>query len=112
MGLWEKTQFGLGRPLDYALTPKEPIKPKKKIITLIGLFLGGVLGVGFVIIRDLINDKITSIDTLKDYKLPMLGTIPDFSIMDGLDPTQRQYIDNRSVSNQLITFLDHISPMS
>tara|TARA_Y100001935_G_scaffold245469_1_gene239109 strand:+ start:1730 stop:4069 length:2340 start_codon:yes stop_codon:yes gene_type:complete len=112
MSLWEKTQFGLGRPLDYALVPKKPMKPKKKIITLIGLVLGGILGVGFVIVKDLINDKITSTDTLKDYKLPMLGTIPDFSIMDGLDPTQRQYIDNRSVSNQLITFLDHISPMS
>ncbi|MFV1884719.1 MAG: GumC family protein [Balneola sp.] len=112
MSLWEKTQFGLGRPLDYAMTPKKPVKPRKKIITLIGLFLGGVLGVGFVIIRDLIDDKITSSDTLKNYKLPLLGTIPDFSILDGLDPNGRQFIDDKSVSNQLITFLDHISPIS
>ena len=112
MSLWEKTQFGLGRPLDYAMVPKKPIKPKKKIITLIGLFLGGVLGVGLVIVRDLIDDKITSSDTLKNYKLPLLGTIPDFSILDGLDPSGRQFIDDKSVSNQLITFLDHISPIS
>ncbi|HCT54965.1 MAG TPA: hypothetical protein DF712_21175, partial [Balneola sp.] len=32
MSLWEKTQFGLGRPLDYAVPAKEPVKPKKKII--------------------------------------------------------------------------------
>lgn len=112
MSLWEKTQFGLGRPLDYALVPLEPIKPKKKIITLIGLFLGGLIGVGFVIVRDIINDRITSTDTFKELNLPILGTIPDFSIMDGLDSTDRQFIDNKSVSNQIITFLDHISPIS
>lgn len=112
MSLWEKTQFGLGRVLDLAVPPKVPIKPRKKIITLIGLFLGAILGVGFIIIRDLINDKITSTESLKEFKLPLLGTIPDFSILDGLDPTERQYIDDKSVSNQLITFLDHISPIS
>lgn len=113
MSLWEKTQFGLGRPLDYAIPPMEPIKPKRTLITIIGLFLGGIIGVGFVVTRDLLNDKIISTDTLKDTKFPLLGIIPDFSILDdSLEPTGRQYIDNKSVSNQLITFLDHISPIS
>lgn len=112
MSLWEKTQFGLGRPLDYARVPLKPVKPKKKIITLIGFLFGGILGVGIVLIKELINDKIKSTDDLKVYKLPLLGTIPDFSILDGLNPNERQYIDDKSVSNQLITFLDHISPIS
>lgn len=112
MSLWEKTQFGLGRTLDYAVTPNIPIKPRKKVITIIGFFIGGILSVGFIIIRDMIDDKITSTDTLKEFKIPLLGTIPDFKILDGLDPTERQYIDDKSVSNQLITFLDHISPIS
>ncbi|RNC86074.1 MAG: polysaccharide biosynthesis tyrosine autokinase [Balneola sp.] len=112
MSLWEKTQFGLGRPLDKALVPLEPIKPRKKIITIIGFFFGGFLAVGFVLIRNLIDDKITSTDSIKDFKLPLLGTIPDFSILDGLDSNERQFIDDKSVSNQLITFLDHISPIS
>lgn len=112
MSLWEKTQFGLGRPLDYARIPLKPVKPKKKIITLIGFLLGGVLGVGIVLIKELINDKIKSTDDLKNYKFPILGTIPDFSILDGLNSNERQYIDDKSVSNQLITFLDHISPIS
>ncbi len=112
MSLWEKTQFGLGRPLDYAMVPKIPLKPKKRVITLIGLLLGGIFGVSLIIVRDLIDDKITSTDSFKVFKLPVLGTIPDFSILDGLDPIGRQYIDNKSISNQLITFLDHISPIS
>ena len=112
MSLWEKTQFGLGRPLDYAEVPLDSVKPRKKIITLIGFMLGGIFGIGFVVVRDIINDKITSTDNLKNYKLPILGTIPDFSVQAGLDPSKRQYVDNKSISNQLITFLDHISPIS
>lgn len=112
MSLWEKTQFGLGRPLDEAIVPIQPVKPRKKVITILGFLLGGILGVAFVLVRDLIDDKITSTDTIKDFKLPLLGTIPDFSILDGLNSNERQFIDDKSVSNQLITFLDHISPIS
>lgn len=112
MSLWEKTQFGMGRTLDKALPPINPVSPRKKLITLIGLIIGGVIGVSFIFIRDILDDKITSTDSFKQFNLPILGTIPDFSILDGLDPTQRQFIENKSISNQLITFLDHISPMS
>lgn len=112
MTLWEKTQFGMGRTLDQALPPLNPVSPKKKLITLIGLVIGGVIGVSLVFIWDLLNDKITSTDTLKEFKLPILGTIPDFAFLDGLDSKGRQLIDDKSVSNQLITFLDHISPIS
>jgi len=112
MSLWEKTQFGLGRPLDYAIPADIPIKPQKKLIVLIATFFGGIFAVGFIFIRDMLNDKVNSTDSLSEYKLPILGTIPDFSILDGLNPNERQVIDDRSVSNQLITFLDHISPIS
>lgn len=112
MSLWEKTQFGMGRTLDPALAPKNPVSPKKKLITLIGLFIGGLAGVTLVFIRDILDDKLTSTDSFNEFNLPILGTIPDFSILDGIDPTERQFIDNKSISNQLITFLDHISPMS
>lgn len=112
MSLWEKTQFGMGRPLDYATPRYRPVSPKKNLIYLIGLFLGGVLSIGIILIRDIIDDKITSTDHLKDTQYPLLGTIPDFSVADGLDPDGRQFLDERSISNQLITFLDHISPLS
>jgi capsular exopolysaccharide synthesis family protein len=112
MSLWEKTQFGMGRPLDYARPPKAPVSPKKKLIVLIGLVLGGVLSSATVIVLELFNDKVNSTEDLKELNLPVLGTIPDFSIMDGLDPSGRQFMDEKSVSNQLITFLDHISPLS
>ncbi|HCI72297.1 MAG TPA: hypothetical protein DHV30_17555, partial [Balneola sp.] len=112
MSLWEKTQFGLGRPLDYAVPAKEPVKPKKKIIVVVGFFMGCVLAVGFVLVREMLNDTITSTDALKEFQKPVLGAIPDFSVIGELDPNERQYIGKKSVSNQLITLFDHISPIS
>lgn len=112
MSLWEKTQFGLGRPLDYAVPAKKPIKPKKKIIVVIGFIMGGIVAVGFILVREMLNDTITSTDVLKDFGKPVLGAIPDFSVIGELDPNERQYIGDKSVSNQLITLFDHISPIS
>ncbi len=112
MSLWEKTQFGLGRPLDYAEPALKPIKPKKKIIAIIGFLLGGAFGLGFIFTKEMLNDRITSTDVLKDYGAPILGSIPDFNMIGELNPTDRQYVGDKSVSNQLITFFDHISPIS
>ena len=112
MSLWEKTQFGLGRPLDYAEPSKKPIKPKKKVITIIGFLLGGIFGVVFIFLKEMLNDRITSTDILKDYHAPILGSIPDFNMIGELNPDDRQYVGDKSVSNQLITFFDHISPIS
>tara|TARA_R110002124_G_scaffold280092_1_gene453185 strand:+ start:22777 stop:25113 length:2337 start_codon:yes stop_codon:yes gene_type:complete len=112
MSLWEKTQFGLGRPLDYAIPAKKPIKPKKKIIVVIGFLLGGIFGVGFILVSNMVNDSINSTDALKAFDPPLLGTIPDFAVIGDVDPSERQFIGDKSVSNQLITFFDHISPIS
>ncbi len=112
MSLWERTQFGMGRPLDYAIEPNNPIRPKETIWVIIGLMLGTIAGIGFVLLKEALNDKINSTESLKSYKYPFLGAIPDFKILDGVIPQERTQIDERSVSNQLITFLDHISPLS
>jgi capsular exopolysaccharide synthesis family protein len=112
MNLWERTQFGMGRPLDYAQVPKNPIKPQKRLWVLIGFLLGGIVGVGFIFIKEAIDDTIKSSDSLKSYKVPFLGNIPDFKIIESFDPSEKQYVQNKSISNQLLTFLDHISPIS
>ena len=111
LSLWEKTQFGIGKPLDYAMIPKTPIKPRKKTFALFGFFLGGFVGIGFVIIRDYVTDKI-SIDSLKGFQLPIIGMVPDFSILNGVASSRYQFINNKRVSSHLVTLLDHISPIS
>ncbi|WP_020402546.1 GumC family protein [Gracilimonas tropica] len=112
MSLWERTQFGMGRPLDYAVVPMNPIKPQKKLWVLIGFLLGGILGVGFIFVREALDDTIKSSEELKSYKVPFLGNIPDFNIIDSFDSSQKQFVQGKSISNQLLTFLDHVSPIS
>ena len=112
MSLWERTQFGMGRPLDYAIVPNTPIKPNRKLWVLIGFMMGGVAGIGFIFVREALDDSIKSSDTLKSYKLPFLGNIPDFSIIDAFDPHQKHKVEGKLISNQLLTFVDHISPIS
>ncbi|MBO6573717.1 MAG: polysaccharide biosynthesis tyrosine autokinase [Balneola sp.] len=112
MSLWEKTQFGLGRPLDYAIPTKTPVKPNKKIVIIVGFLIGGFVAVGYILIEEIVNDRITSTDVLKEFNKPVLGAIPDFSVIGEINPNERQYIGDKSVSNQLITLFDHISPIS
>jgi capsular exopolysaccharide synthesis family protein len=112
MNLWERTQFGMGRPLDYAIVPSKPIKPQKKLWVVIGFLLGGILGVGFIFVKEALDDTIKSSDTLRKFKVPFLGNIPDFNIIDSFSADQKQYVQGKPVSNQLLTFLDHVSPIS
>lgn len=112
MSLWEKTQFGKGRPLDYAVAPKKPVEPKKKLWVLVGFIIGGVLGVGFIFIKETMDDTIKSSDTLKAFNVPFLGNVPDFNITGEIDTEKKQQVEGKMVSNQLMTFLDHISPIS
>lgn len=42
---------------EYAIEPLSPIKPKKKLIVLIGLILGGMLGVAIALVRIVIRNR-------------------------------------------------------
>ena len=67
------------RMLDSAQLPTSPIKPKRKSIILIGLFLGLIVGIMVAFIRVLLDTKIKNEDDISkmtDY--PILGTIPHF----------------------------------
>jgi len=64
------------RILDKALLPTPSVKPKRYIIVLVGLFIGLFLGIAFVLIRDLFNDKIKSEDDIRKNNISMLGSIP------------------------------------
>lgn len=112
MSLWERTQFGLGRPLDYALVPKKPVKPQKKLWVVIGFMLGGITGLGFIFVREAMDSTVKSSEDFKVHRIPFLGFVPDYKITEKLDPTEKHLIKGRSVSNQLLTFIDHISPIS
>lgn len=62
--------------IDSARASNRPIEPKKNIIYLFGVFLGVLFPIGFVIIKDLLDDKINIPSDLNtNQQIPFLGGI-------------------------------------
>jgi uncharacterized protein involved in exopolysaccharide biosynthesis len=65
MALWEQTQFGLGRPLDYGDEPTSPVEPNIPIYMIIGLMTGFIFGAGFVVVLENNNYRIDGVENCK-----------------------------------------------
>jgi polysaccharide chain length determinant protein (PEP-CTERM system associated) len=64
------------RVLDPAVVPTQPSKPNRPLIILMGIVGGIGLGIGFIVLLDLINPSIKTLDDLKEYGVPVLAVIP------------------------------------
>ena len=62
--------------IDNGRIPKEPTKPNRIIIILLGLVLGSGMSFGFVFIRDYFNNTIKTPDNLQDRNINVLAWIP------------------------------------
>lgn len=66
--------------IDAAELPIHPISPGKRTVTLIGVLLGAVLGVGIIFLIAYFDNTIkTPEDIKKHLNLPVIGTIPAFT---------------------------------
>lgn len=66
------------RIVDYAVVPAKKASPSITKNTLIGIALGIFLAGGFVVVRELMDDKIHDSDyLLQTYDIPVLAVIPD-----------------------------------
>lgn len=64
------------RIIDGAMIDPEPVKPKKSLILALGLVLGGMLAVGFVLLRAAFHRGIQSPEQLEQEGMPVYGVIP------------------------------------
>ncbi len=112
--LWEQTQFGLGQVVDNGLVPKKPIKPRKKLYVLVGFILGGILSVGFVLVRDAFNKKINSVEMLRRKQVPLLSVIPQFKeyLKEKHGGKETEKVQGKKLSTDLVTLFDTLSPVS
>jgi capsular exopolysaccharide synthesis family protein len=114
MQLWEQTQSGLARVVDYGYIPNKPVKPKKRIVVIIGFLLGFVAAVGYVFIREYTIVEINSIEKLRKKGYPLLAVIPDMTdyIKDNFDGRETVRVKGHTVDTGLVMVLDSISPIS
>lgn len=66
--------IGITRTAD---TPTAPISPQPMLEAAAGLFLGLLLGIGFAVLRDILDTTLRTSQALADISgLPVLGTVP------------------------------------
>jgi len=68
--------IGNVRIIDRAETAVIPIKPKKPLIMMLSLMLGGMMGVGIVLLRAAFHQGIETPSQLEEVGLPVYATIP------------------------------------
>lgn len=114
MQLWEQTQSGLARVVDFAYKPIQAVKPKKRIVMIIGFLLGFVIAVGYIFIREYTIVEINSIEKLRKKGYPLLAVIPDMTdyIKDNFDGRDTVRVKGHTVDTSLVMVLDSISPIS
>ncbi len=101
------------RVLDLAVLPSSPIEPKRKVIYIIGISFGLIVGVLIAFILFLLNRKITTIDDIVRYLkkgVPIIGTIPfskDYSKEKDINSLEPIIIDEfRNLRMNLSFLLD------
>ncbi|MCF6244080.1 MAG: polysaccharide biosynthesis tyrosine autokinase [Sulfurovum sp.] len=70
--------------IDTAVLPLHPIGPKRALMSISGLLLGLLLGIGFVLFRGHLDTRIKDEDDVKNAtSIPLIGAIPSFSATEG-----------------------------
>ncbi|MGI2027825.1 polysaccharide biosynthesis tyrosine autokinase [Endozoicomonas acroporae] len=66
------------RILDHSLSTIEPVKPKKALIAVLATLLGGMLGMGLVFVRDMLNQGVKTPEEVEAKTgLPVYATVPE-----------------------------------
>ncbi|MCV5991595.1 tyrosine-protein kinase, partial [Escherichia coli] len=72
----KSSAIGNVRIIDNAVTEPKPIKPKKIIIVLLGIILGGGVSVAIVILQVFLRRGIESPEQLEDLGVNVYASIP------------------------------------
>ncbi|MDX1638209.1 MAG: polysaccharide biosynthesis tyrosine autokinase [Balneolaceae bacterium] len=80
MSVWKESQFGFGRIIDHGLKPGSPVSPNKKLLLIMGIMVAGFLAAGFIFIKEVMDNSVKNVDTLKNRYLPSmsLSMVPTF----------------------------------
>lgn len=76
-------EIGNVRVVDTAVLPIEPIKPKKLIVLILSVFVGGFLGTLLALLRNMMHSGIKDADQIEsELDLPVYATVPRSPIQE------------------------------
>lgn len=103
----EASQISDARVLDYALLPKSPVSPKKRLNVMLGFILGLMMGIFGAFVVEYLDTAVKDPKEVEDIvKKPVLSIIPIFK----LDKRNKTYED--LIKESLITHYDPMNPIA
>jgi uncharacterized protein involved in exopolysaccharide biosynthesis len=78
-------------PLDVAITPEKPVKPRKLLNTAIAMVLGVFVGVGAAFIAEFSDPSFKTVEEIeRSLGVPILGTVPAHAGMSNANSGRRK----------------------
>lgn len=110
----EASKISNVRIIDPAIPPEKPVKPKKKMNLLLGLFLGLGAGVGIAFIRDYLDHSIKSGEDLQRLGLTAIAIIPTIDVKSAVEKIGKVYKDKNNGEEVLVKarLVSHYDPKS
>ncbi len=113
----EVGQLGNVRIIDAAKNPKFPVKPKKKLNLLLGVFVGLGLGVGVAFVLEYLDNTVQTIEDVEALGMTIMATIPyikpetnNGSMLSKINIESDPEVED--LSERLVTHLKPRSPIS
>ena len=76
LNIAKSSAIGNVRIIDNAVAQPKPVKPKKVIILLVGIILGGMISIGLVLLRVFLRRGIESPEQLEELGINVYASIP------------------------------------
>jgi len=102
------------RIVDPAVPPEKPVKPKKKMNILLGIFLGLGAGLGIAFIRDYIDHSIKSGEDLQRLGLTAIAIVPTIDVKSAMQKLGKVYKDKNAAEEFIMKsrLISHYDPKS
>lgn len=85
----EASKISSVRIVDPAIPAEKPVKPKKRMNLILGVFLGLGLGIGIAFVKEYLDHSVRSIEDLEKLGISTISIIPKIDIKSALEKTQK-----------------------
>lgn len=107
IGIGEASTLSEIRIVEQGILPSVPMSPKKRVNTILGAFMGMVLGLGVAFLLEYLDDTVKTVEDMKEFRpIALVGNIPRVEsnagpMISSKDPNDPLYESYRSIRNFL-----------
>jgi capsular exopolysaccharide synthesis family protein len=112
IGIAEATALSVIRVVEPAIKAVVPVSPNKPLNSVLGLFVGLVIGVGLAFILEYLDETIRTAEDMREFEpIPLIGAVPkqeEMHLIWSVDPNDPLYEAYRKIRTH-INIMDHMA---